>query len=159
MSDPLTLLVHLKNGPVTAKATTQRTNFPFNTFCKFNNEFLAASTTAGLCKLGGDLDITTPINAYFVPIHWDFENSYVKHLRALYFSGDFAGQMALTLSTDGGTEQSYTFATRITGKQCAKKTVKSVTRGIYHKIKVANYNGYNFSLNRIEIFPIFTSRR
>ncbi len=158
MSTPLTLLVHLKNGPINAKATTQRTNFPFNSFCKFNGEYLAASTTVGLCKLGGNLDIATPIDAYFIPIHYDFENSNIKHLRTLYFSGDFDGQMRLTLSADDGTEQSYSFATLTTGKQLAKKKVSSSTRGVYHKIKVENYNGCDFSLNRIEVFPIFTNK-
>ena len=145
----ITYLVHLKNGPITSKATTQRLNFPFNSFCKFNGKYLAASDTIGICELGGKTDNGTPISAYFVPIQTDFGTSFSKRMRAVHHSIISSGGFYTKLSADDGTEYEYSASGAKESLQRVKVKVGEGTKGVYWRFEFGNVSGSDFRWKRI----------
>jgi hypothetical protein len=150
----VTMLVHLKNGPLNAKATTQRTNFPFNSFCKFNGEYLAAGTT-GLFELGGDTDNTVEIDAYFIPVKTDFGSIASKRMWYVRMTGDFEEGMYINVIADEETEVEYEITSVKAGLQHITKKLGQSAKGVFWSFEFGNVDGADFSFNRIDVCPAF----
>ena len=149
----LSMMTFLRTGDILAKATTQRTNFPFNSFCNFNGAFLAAGPN-GLASVGvSDTDNGVPINAFFSPILTDFGTSASKRMRYIYFSFDATGPLQMKLSADDGNDIPYQIPVNLEKLQRVKFKVGEGTRGVYWRFKFENVDGCWFNFNRIEVEP------
>jgi hypothetical protein len=150
-----TYLTHLKNGPINDKATTQRTNYPFNSFCEFDGVYIAASST-GLFRLGGETDNGTPIDAYFAIIQTNFGSSSSKRMQAVNLSYTSPGSLYAELTPDEGTAIQYTITGAFSGVQRRKTKVAEKPKGVFWKYKFGNVVGAYFMINRIDVdmFPI-----
>ena len=149
----LSLMTFLRTGTIEEKATTQRINFPFNSFCNFNGQFLAAGPQ-GLCKLGNDTDNGQPINACFSPIQTDFGSSASKRNRYAYVSYYSANPLSIQVSADDGPYIPYNITGSLVKIQRVKIKLGEGTRGVFWIYRFLNTGGAYFALNRVEIEQI-----
>jgi len=132
-------------------AASQYTNNDYNSMCVFNGVILGAGD-GGVRKLCcGNLDGATAISASFTPHLSDFGVDRPKRFRYLYFGGEYAGNMTVTVVTD----QKKTCAAKTltttgkTGQHRPSVTAERVTPFMYATIKVANVAGAYFAVDSI----------
>jgi len=144
---------NLKLGPTTAKATTQRTGFPFTSMCRFGGNFLCTSDS-GLFSLGGDNLDGTDIDSYFEPITTDFGISNQKRLRFVYIGFEAAGDLQLNVTADEQTERTYTITPTKTGQQKIRVAIGRDGKGRYWNFRIKNVSGCDFSIDNIDVLPV-----
>lgn len=138
----ITLSTNLKS----AAATTQFTNYDFNSFCNFNGKSIAAKDT-GLYELGGDTDNGQPISAYFEPVHSNWGTLHPKRCRYFYLSYQASGPIQLTVlpSFDN------TITPRVPNAQeRIRVTIPKNIVQTYWRYQVSNIDGSDFSIDSIE---------
>ena len=150
----LSFMTFLRNGEMTAKATTQRSNFPFNSFCNFNGEFLAAGAE-GLVKFGGDTDAGANIDSWFSPIQTDFGDTVDKRMRYSHISGQFVGEFYVAATADDQPPVVYPIFVVQDRDDVQRLKIKMGEghRGTYWSYKFGNVNGEYYEIAKIEILP------
>ncbi len=149
----IALTTNLKLGPMTAKATTQRVNFPFTSMCKFGNHHLATSSS-GLFELGGDDLDGDEIESYFEPLTSDFGISNQKRLRYVYIGFECSGNLVLFVTADEQAEREYAIAPSKTGQQVIRVTIGRDGQGRYWNFRIKNVSGCDFSIDSIKVLPV-----
>jgi hypothetical protein len=149
VNNSLTLCTNIEAGPLDAKATTQYTNHAFNSYCRFGNNYLAASSS-GLYLLGGALDVAANIDAYFAPVMTDFGDGHPKRIRYLYFGYESADDLTVTVYADEQTGRAYTMTETKTGQQRRRLPIGKDGSGRYWTVKIANTAGCDFSIDTID---------
>ncbi len=153
----IALTANLKLGPVTGKATTQRTSFPMTSMCKFGSNYLATSDS-GLFSLGGDDFAGSNIDSYFEPITTDFGISNQKRLRFVYIGFQASGNLRLVVTADEQTERTYTITPSKTGQQKIRVTIgRKNGKGRYWNFRIKNVSGCDFSIDSIEVTLVVLS--
>ncbi|WP_027389229.1 hypothetical protein [Chrysiogenes arsenatis] len=142
---PMTLNTNLQ----AARATTQFTNYAFNSFCNFGGKSIAANAQ-GLSSLGGDKDKTTVINAYFEPIMSDWGSSYIKQIRFMYFGYEASGDLKLTVTSEDGEEEEYQIPQRKIGQQRYRVAISRRINKRYWVFRISNESGADFSMDAID---------
>jgi len=123
-------------------ASTQYTNFNYNSMCRFNGIILGAGTTGLFKACCGDDDNGVNIDAYFIPYTVDFDDNHPKRLRRVYIGGVLDNQLKLTVTGNGySVNGPYT----ITHNASETKQVKmfAINRGIGYKWVYADFKFEN----------------
>jgi len=156
------IIVNLKVGEITNKYTTNRTNFPFNSFCKMaDGTYIGASDTLGLCTIGGTTDNGAAISAYFEPVQTDLGMSNVKRMRFIYltFEAPIGAQLQIIATPDEKASEAVTvtFTAVKSGKQTIREAITRASSGTYWSFLVKNVAGNDYSISRLEVLPIVLS--
>lgn len=147
----LTLDTLLKTG-----ATGQYLNFDFNSMCGYNGRYIGANEN-GLFALEGDSDNGADIDAFLETRTDDMGLDNPKRLRFLYLAYEADGDLAVTVTAEGNGSQTKVFDSTVTGQQRRRKSVTRALKSKDWKIKVANTDGCDFSLNSIKVLPVILS--
>jgi hypothetical protein len=135
---------------IPVKATTQYTNYAFNSMVKFGDKYLGADAN-GIHELDGDTDNGLDIDAFFEPILTDFGFSNPKRVRFIYMGYEADGNLLLTLAADQGAETDISVASGKTRQQ--RKTIPGLRsiQGRYFMFRISNVNGCDFGVDSIDV--------
>jgi len=138
---------------LTNNASTQYTNFNYNSLCQFNGITLGAGTDGLFKACCGPDDSGIDIDAYFIPYTVDFDDNHPKRLRRVYVGGILDRQLKLTVT---GNDDSINGPYIITSNSTETKQVKmfAIDRGLGYKwayadFKFENVNGSFFAVDSI----------
>lgn len=140
------------------KAVTQWTNYPFNSFCEFNGQYLAANED-GLFTISNEDDNGSDITSCteFVV---DFGT--VVHIRSLWIGFETSDSLQLSLTFDDRTSdtQTFTLTPNHTSNQqhSTKIFLGRGDQGRYLTIKISGVDGADWSLDFIEAIVINRGR-
>ena len=137
-------------------AGSQFFNHPANSATIFNGELLFA-TSEGLFESGGDNDgyeddgITPiPIDAHVVLPIADFGYQGQKSPRSMLLGGRFDGQMQVSLTDEKGVTRDY-LSEEMGNEDGTKVALRSDQRSRYLKVKIANVDGADFSVDSADL--------
>ena len=139
-------------------ALTEYTNFPFNSFARFNGEYLAAGS-GGIIALTGDDDDGTDIDARVRLATTDLGMAELKRVEEAFLSYRSEGRLVLRLVIDGG--QTYEYPLEPTGQTGIYQARVKLGRGLklnYICLEILNFEGADFDLDAIRMKPIVLSR-
>lgn len=149
----ITLLLNTHNF-----AASQFFNHTANSACVFDGKLMFA-TSAGVFESTGDNDgyetvgeeeVPIQIDAYIVPPTSDFGYSGQKSPRSMLLGGKFDGGMEVSLTDEQGVTRDYPTPV-LDGDDGAKVALRTDQRSRYHKVKIANVDGADFSLESADI--------
>lgn len=133
-------------------ATTQYTNFDFNSMVNFKNRYLCASED-GLFEHTGSDDNESDISAYFEPLTMDFGLSNSKRVRSIYLGGEADGVLNILVNTENVSAVTLSVGSMTT--QAARKIAcERSLYGRYWTFRIANVDGCDFSIDSISVLPI-----
>lgn len=138
----LTLDTNLK----TANATTQYTNFNFNSFVNFKGVALAADDQ-GIFSLDGDTDNGADIDAYFEPVVSDIGVIGPKRMRYLYTELRLHGSLDIRISVDDGAVLVYQITDTNLRARRHRTTISRALHGTYWLYQFRNVAGADFSVD------------
>ena len=149
----LTLDTNLK----TANATTQYTNFNFNSFVTFKGVALAADDL-GIFSLEGGSDNGEAINAYFEPVVSDIGIIGPKRMRYIYTELRLHGSLDIQISVDDGIAQVYQITDVDLRARRHRTTVSRVLHGTYWLYHFRNVGGADFSIDAASGLFVFRNQ-
>lgn len=143
-----------------SEAVSQYQFFPFNSACMFNGIPLACGHD-GIYQLeNGNDDAGVQIDAVIQFPKTNFGSDYVKRFRYLYLGYRSEGDLALDLTADDGTTQSFTLPATLPGQQSGIRVpVSTIAQGVYWTLTLRNLDGNAFTLSSITALMIVTSKR
>jgi len=140
------------------QAVSQWSNYPFNSFCEFNEQYLAANED-GLFIIDNADDNGTNITSY---AEFVVDFGFVSHVRSLWIGFETSGNLQLTLTFDDRTDDARTFTltpNHTSNQQHATKLyIGRGDQGRYLTIKVEALEGADWSLDFIEAVIISRGR-
>jgi hypothetical protein len=141
------------------QAVTQYTNYPFNSFARFNNINLGAHST-GLYALTGDTDNGTAIAAAARVGITDMGTSHLKKVEDVYVGYRANGNLMLRVNTNDSHVRDYMIRHNgETGLHVKKVKLGKGVVARYWQLEVQNIDGADFDLNTLEIKPTVLKRR
>lgn len=146
----ITLVTNLKAGA----ATTQYTNFYYNSMVKFNHKYLCANSE-GLFEVTGNTDNGSAIVSYFEPVTMDFNITSNKRLRAFYIGYESSGDLTLTINTEKNLSE-VIIIPGTTGRQAKKVNISRYVTGRYWTFQIKSDGPY-FSVDHISVLPVIRS--
>lgn len=141
------------------QALTTYSNFPFNSFARFNGVVLGACDD-GLFALTGDTDDGVLIQAAARVGTSDFGTPRYKRIEEVVVGYRASGDLVLRVYTDETTVRDYRLA--VTGRPGLHGQTAKLGRGIaarYWQFEVRNQAGADFELNMIELEPVILPRK
>lgn len=130
-----------------------------NSATLFNGKLLFA-TSEGVFESGGDNDgyeadgIThIPIDAHAVLPVADFGYQGQKSTRSMLLGGRFEGQMQVSITDEKGVTQDY-LTEDMSSEDGTKVALRSDQRSRYLKVKIANVDGADFSVDSADLIFI-----
>jgi hypothetical protein len=145
-------------------APSQYLNHPFTSVVNFNGKLVFLGET-GVFEQGGQLDVATPIDAYFDTPLIDFGAREEKSLEAIDVGYETYGTMELRLIA-GEESASTRIVTlpkidRNSNQQGHSQTLRKAanSKARYHQVRVSNVDGCDFSLDYLALAPVFYKRR
>jgi len=156
-TDCTTLCTCIERGELTKKATTQFTNFNFNSFCRFGDYHLAASS-GGLYSVGAATDNGTAISAYATLVPSDFGQPKPKWVRYLYLGHETTGALSVSTAVSEGSMLANSLAFTAATQQHKRVSTGRGKKGRYWTVKLANVSGSDFSLDTIDCGYTTSSR-
>ena len=141
------------------QALTTYSNYPFNSYTKFNGVYLGASTL-GVFALSGATDAGTAILGAAEGGDMDMGTSFMKSVDRAYIGGTASGALRLSLTTDGAQTRGY--AVTHTGQAGPHENRVVLGRGVvsrYYRMRIENVAGAQFSLYALELRPTLLKRR
>jgi len=156
----LTQITNLEVGPMQEKATTQRTNFPFNSFFELDGTFFGCSSD-GLFLLGGDDDDGVDIDAYFVIGSTNLGRNEPKRLGYIYVSLETDGDVYLKATPNMDTDDTLTYSISPTTTEyhVHREKLGRGAKAVNWGFEFGNTDGSNFSVSMLELMPQLLSRR
>ncbi len=139
-------------------AVTEYSNYNFNSFARFGNRYVGASST-GLYELLGDTDAGTDIVATMRGGYLQFGGTHLSRLKAAYLAVRNTTDDAvfvLKVETGDGDEYVYTVDTR--NMRSTKVHVGKGQRARYFTWELVS-DGQDFDLESLEFVPITLNRR
>ena len=140
-------------------ASAQFFNHSANSATLFNGKLLFA-TGEGVFESGGSNDgyetdgITPiPIDAHAVLPIADFEYHGQKSPRSMLLGGRFDGQMQVSITDEKGVTQDY-MTEDMDSEDGTKVALRSDQRSRYLKVKIANVDGADFSVDSADLIFI-----
>jgi len=134
-------------------ASSQYTNFDFNSMCRFNGVILAAGAGGLFKACCGSDDNGTDIDAYFTPVKTNFGSLNKKRERHVYLAGECDGEMQVDLICDDKAAIGpYEVAFQPTEGQQRRRVKVGASDFAYASHKVGNVDGSNFSIDIIEAY-------
>ncbi len=140
-------------------AIAQWTNYNFNSFCEFNGVQLG-SNEDGIYALTGDTDDGTNIDAFFELGPTNLGEDQQTKLRRLLLSGEFGGNILVTVSRGEGNAIEYTLSPR---SDDMTQTTMETTLQLFHQhhnwsFAIANVDGCDFSIDMIDVLVALLAR-
>lgn len=136
-------------------ATTEYTNYRFNSFAQMGHKYLGASDN-GLYELNGDTDNSTDIIAHIKSGFAQFAGSRFTLFKAAYLGMRGTGNFVLKLvSGDGST---YTYNLVGSDMKTAKVQLGKGLRARYFAFELIS-TGQDFDLESVEFIPLVADRR
>jgi len=152
-------VITLDTNLAARNATTQYSDFDYNSMVKFGNGYLCASEN-GLYELGGthdlfpeDASVVEIIESWFELATLDFGLSNQKRLRAVYIGYESDGGLTLTISTELGISDSYTIPASTAGQHARRVIISRKLKGRYWTFKIYG-SGVTFSIDEIKVLPV-----
>ncbi len=136
-------------------ATTEYTNYNFNSFAQIGHKYLGAST-AGLFELNGDDDAGTDIIAHLKGGFAQFNGSRYTGFKAAYLGMRGTGEFFFKL--DAGDGSTYTYKIVAQDMQTTKVQLGKGLRARYFAYELIS-TGQDFDLDSIEFVPMIAQRR
>ena len=133
-------------------ATSQYTNYPFNSYCKFNGAVLGASS-GGIFQIDkGNIDHTSHIDMLVEFPKTDLGSLLPKHVRRVSVGGRTHGNLLLTAAADDGPEQTKTLRARNPGRYSVMfETLSRNQRGTFFAFRLENIDGAYCSIDSIDL--------
>jgi len=144
----ITLHTNLKNG-----ATTQLTDYNFNSYCKFGDVLLCCNQS-GVDKI----DFTGLASSLFETFATNLDWPGNKRKRFIYLSVETEGTIIITPVIDGNDGTPVTFTPNNSGRQYMKMTVNHDLVGGMWGYRVENVDGCWFAVNEISVLPTYLSK-
>lgn len=140
-------------------ALTKYTAYPFNSFAKFNNVYLAASDD-GIYLLTGSTDNGADIAAHVLTGKTDFDTGMLKRVKAAYVRQKTDGHMSLRVITEenAGTDYQVIYNGATGTAETRVKTAEGID-AMYWQLRYANVAGSNFEVDALELLPVVLSSR
>jgi hypothetical protein len=147
----ISLDINLKNF-----AVSQNNVYLFKGMVFLNNEWIGIGDSGVYTIFDSQLkDTVTGIPAYFVIAPNIGEQA---RLRYVILYGEFSGDMVVTITSDENIEKSYTVTPKDTNNKQHTFRIpirRDNGRGSLWKVKVANVDGSDFSIDKIDVVPVF----
>lgn len=138
---------------------TTYSNYPFNSFAKFNGLFLGASDT-GIFALTGATDNGVAIQSAARVGMTDFGTSHLKRIDKIYVGYRADGNLVLRVFTDEITQRDYLLqSSQRVGLHGNHARLGKGLVARYWQFEVRNQNGGDFSMDIIELKPVKLARR
>lgn len=140
-------------------AIAQWTNYNFNSFCEFNGVALG-SNEDGIYALTGDQDGTTNIDAFFELGPTNMGEDKQLKLRRLITSGEFGGDLLLTVykGEGGAVEYDLTPVNKDMTQTTAETTLQLHHQDRFWSFRVENVDGCDFSIDMIDVLIALLAR-
>lgn len=151
-----TILLNIHNF-----AASQFFNHSANSAAMFGGKLLFA-TADGLYESGGDNDgyvdvagvpVPVPIDAHIVLPIANFGYHGQKSPRSMLLGGKFGGQMRVSITDEKGVTQDY-ITKDMNNEDGTKVALRSDQRSRYLKVKIANVDGADFSVDSADLIHI-----
>ncbi len=138
-------------------ALTEYTNFPFNSFARFNGEYLAAGSS-GIFALTGTDDNGTDISSRVRLAATDLDIAELKRIEEALLSYRSDGQLILRVVIEDGLTYEYRLEpTGRTGMYQARVKPGKGLKLNYIILEIANFEGCAFDLDQVRIKPVALS--
>lgn len=147
-------MIVLDTNLAARSATTQYTNFNFDSMARFGNKYLAANES-GLYEVAKsyDTDADTSIEAYFEIATINFSITSQKRLRAVYVTFESASDLTLKINTELSPVESYTIPASGAGQKTRKININRSLKGVHWTFQIYASN-VDFSIDHISVLPI-----
>jgi len=133
-------------------------SYPFNSFCRFGGNVLAAGA-GGLALVRGAADFAgAQIDAFLETFSSELGYDGNKRLRFLYMLVETEGTLKIICTADNVVSRTLTIEPDSTGQQVIKIPVGSKANGASWKIRVENVDGCWFAIKSLSALPIYLSR-
>lgn len=141
---------------------SEYSEFDFNSMTRIGGNYFAASD-AGLHMLGGDTDEGEQIDARLSSMMLDFDTTAQKRVVAAYLGYTSDGTVVLKVRSvdDGKLVEHWYEATEVTA-DAPRAGYRPLGRGLksrYWQFELANVDGSDFEIDKLELQPIKLSRR
>lgn len=136
-------------------ATTEYTNYEFNSFARMGNHYLGA-TSAGLYELDGDTDAGTDIIADIKSGLMQLGGSRFTSFKTAYIGMRGEGDFVLKVETGDG--KTYNYAVVGKDMQTSRVHFGKGLRARYFSFELIS-TGQDFDLDSIEFIPLVVQRR
>lgn len=144
----ITLQTNLKNG-----ATSQLTDYDFNSYCKFGENFLACNQS-GVDSIGGTGGAESMFETFATNLSWPGK----KKNRFIYLSVETEGTIIITPIIDRVDGTPITFTPVSSGNQFMKMSVGINQVGVSWGYRVENVDDCWFAINEISVLPTYLTK-
>lgn len=136
--------------------------FDFNSFACIGGRYFAAGDE-GLYTLGADSDDGAPIDAHVRSMMLDFGSTRQKRVVAAYLGYTAEGNVVLKVrSVDDGRLTEHWYRAQEVTADAPREGYKPLGRGMksrYWQFELANVDGADFELDKLELYPLQLGRR
>lgn len=155
-----TLITNIEVGEMGSKATTQRTNYPFNSFFEMDGAYLGCSDDM-LGLLGGSTDNGTAIDAYLATPSLEIGGGNPARLAYLYASLETDGTLYVktTPNRDDARAVTIEFTPSTAEYHKHREKLGEGDIALSWGFEFGNVDGSDFSLSMMEILPIVKESR
>ena len=136
-------------------AATEYTNYAFNSFAKFGDKYVGASSS-GVYELLGPTDAGSAIIAEMKGAYLQFGDTHLSRLKAAYIAARGSGGFVLRIETMDGVTYDYAATTR--SGRSSKVHMGKGQRSRYFAYTLTSL-GQDFDLDTLEFVPIVLGRR
>jgi len=144
------------------KPISEYTDYPFNSFCELGGVYYGAAED-GLYRLDGGDDAGEPISASIMTMMTDFNSTKMKRVPTAYVGYTADGKMVLRVrAVSGGELREHWFTATHRTADAPREQVIKLGRGIrsrYWQFELANVDGADFEIDKLELYPVFLNRR
>ena len=138
------------------------TNYPFNSFARVKNQYLAL-TDAGLYELGGPDDEGTQIDSTILTGLLNFGSKQQKSVPRVYVGYTAENDILFkTITTREGKKETNWYQLEKRTADDSTLTRGSIGRGlrsVYWQFEITNVDGSDFSLDQVKLTPMYLKRR
>jgi len=135
-------------------ASSQLTDYNFNSYCQFRENFLACNQS-GVDKIGGTGGVASMFETFVTNLNWPGK----KRNRYIYVGIETEGTIIITPIIDGTDGTPITFTPNSAGRQYMRMTVSKDNVGYYWAYRVENVDGCWFAISEVSILPTYLSKR
>jgi PKD repeat protein len=139
-------------------AISKYTSYPYNSFAKFGNLYLASSSN-GIFLLEGAKDETVNINSKFATGEMGMGLDKLKRVIDMILGMKSNGKYDLKVTTDDGVESSYELNDANAVSHPIRKKFGKGKKGKYWKLRIYNKDGSDFEIDSIQSTVDTLSRR
>lgn len=141
---------------------SEYTGFEFNSMTRIGDRYFGAAD-AGLYTLSGDTDAGAQIDAHLSSMMLDFGSTAQKRVVAAYLGYTSTGTVVLKVrSVDEGKLVEHWYEANEVVADAPRDGYRPLGRGLksrYWQFELANVDGADFEIDKLELQPIMLSRR